>query len=465
MKGCYSKSNKLMDFIRQWEIYEIDDEFTSVKRSLSIFLKRELLGENLYSPKKFFNNRFNGIYELIKHIFFYFMFTIKWFLLLLRRDKKEIIIINFLTDKSISEDYIDAIGKSNKYIIINFGIRYELSFLLGFNKFCFPFFFYRYLVYFEDYKDYHDNLLKKLHDTLFSHNIILEKKSDKRIFKNLRHTFYIKIITTYLIEKLLKKRNIKYFIQDLEFISIGYVLTNIFKKKGITTVSIDHALSLYKNEYNSRLSDKYLVWGNHEKLHLINNCHVDDSKINIIGNLKKKNELKRTEANKFKWIYLMQSYNYNIYYLNKRNFIQTKNTIVHLNNFIKKYYPSKELIIKPHPNDKLTISNFNINDITITSNDLDNLMPFAELVIFEDTSSAFDCLSYDSYWVYYSIEDSNAIFENDKAIPKIQCIDKASINNIFAENISWEKRENIFNTYFSSVNKTLFDLNINKILN
>ena len=99
MKGCYSKSNKLMDFIRQWEIYEIDDEFTSVKRSLSIFLKRELLGENLYSPKKFFNNRFNGIYELIKHIFFYFMFTIKWFLLLLRRDKKEIIIINFLTDK------------------------------------------------------------------------------------------------------------------------------------------------------------------------------------------------------------------------------------------------------------------------------------------------------------------------------------------------------------------------------
>ncbi len=451
------KITKFDDLIREffikWERFENTEEFTAIKRSLTFSIKEKFyknyFSEISLADLKFYNTSVSlgyRIKKIIKHILFYSFYSVKWFnILFYRKNKINFIVVNFLPDKKQSINYIEKIFETlpSNTTIIHLGIRYEKKFLFEPNFYCFPFFFYRFLIRInkKDIEEFSEAINKSASKV----NI----KMDSHVFYgSIAHSLKGLAIYKILLVHLLKRGNVLYFIQDFDFIGVGFLMNYVFKKNEIKIYSIDHAITLYKSGFNIRTSDFFLVWGKEEKERLQSYCNINPNSISIIGHpYKKFNSLNLISKKKYIWLYLMNAYRSSIFHLESLRWSNLLERIKKLHDLSKEFDSNIEFVIKPHPNDKITKNDIRINGIRITNDKLEEILPKTQIVFFEDTSLGIDLLNYDNYMAYIDA-GNETLYSSIKEIPKISKFEIEEINTIFRSKISLSKREEIYKRFF-----------------
>jgi len=449
-----TKFDDLMrEFFIKWERFENSEEFTAVKRSLTFGIKEKFyknyFSEISLTDLKFYNTSLPlgyRIKKIIKHIFFYSLYSVKWLnILFYRKNKINFIVVNFLPDKKQSIIYMDKIFETlpSNTAIIHLGIRYEKEFLFDTNFYCFPFFFYRFLIRINK-KD-----IEKYSEAINKSASKVNIKMDSHVFYGLiAHSLKGLAIYKILLVHLLKRGNVLYFIQDFDFIGVGYLMNYVFKNNEIKVYSIDHAITLYKSGFNIRTSDFFLVWGKEEKERLQNYCNINLNSISVIGHPDKKfNPLNLISKKKYVWLYLMNAYRSSIFHLESLRWGYLLERIKKLHVLSKEFGSNVEFIIKPHPNDKVTQNDIRLNNIKISNDELEEILPKAQIVFFEDTSLGIDLLNYDTCLAY--IDTGNeTLYSSIEEIPKIRKFEIEEINTIFQSKISLSKREEIYERFY-----------------
>lgn len=451
----------IKSFLRNWEMYEVSDEYTAIKRSLSFTIKDELYTQyyskryssnlKFYSIKK--KTRFN-IRELFIHSLFYLFFSIKWLVLLITNNKVNFIVINFIPDKNLSEIYIDNLiqNLSHNTKIIHLGMHYKKKLMFNPNFYCFPFFFYRLNEKINSEKV--DPFFAKLNS--LSENIDL-KIPYKNFFNVLNHSLKSLAIYDKLLHSLSSKGAILNLIQDFDFIGLGFIINNVFQKYSIPTYSIDHAIIPYVHEFNNRTSNYYLVWGENEKLRLIKFCDIKSDNIKVVGNPQKRFKTVDNQITDKKiWLYLMNSYRYSIYH----------SELLSWNNFLKRiekiHLLSKEIddkikiIVKPHPLDKIKREELPNDSISLVNDKIEKFISNTQLILFENTSIGIDLLQYEIPIanVYCGLETQ---FSSYTEIPLIKDFSTEEIFNMLNNNLKSSKRKKIFEQFYDPIEFKLYD--------
>lgn len=398
--------NKIKEFVTKWEGSTCDVEESAIKKSLTYeittqiyeyFRKRLFTSDNKYLRKRLLG-RFRNLYEVIRHSFWYLPFCIKWIIFTLTSRDKSYILLSLLPDKKHSTNYITSILKNEKInntTLIHFGMFYNWKLLFNSRFFCYPHFFYR--------------LFFIKHDS--SYKVIIEKK----ITENINDIFGIKcdieielskkllILNSFmfLINHILRKDKILFFIQDLDFMTNGYIYNYCCNQNNIKSIAIDHSILLMQNQFINRTSDYFLVWGQYQKNRLKEISKIKDESIIIIGHPDKSYKTKHIRNSKKKnWLYLMQGYQFAIVHMIGRTPQNTIENIRRLKESLNNISPDGKIIVKPHPLDKFTPQS--IYHDYISYEKTDNLIQDIDIVFFEDTSSVFDCLVYPVKLVYIS---------------------------------------------------------------
>jgi len=272
----------------------------------------------------------------------------------------------------------------------------------------------------------------------------------------LRNELFHSISMFEVIEKFFKifskKGNIRYLLQDMDFMALGHLLVEISNQYKVESIAIDHAITLYNHMYFNRPSDKFFVWGKYEKDRLIDKFNIDEKKIFVIGHPFKeyKEQPSSKSIKKNIWLYLMQSYNYPIYFSMNRTYENSIENILRLYKEFIKVHDDGKFIVKLHPLDKISNNDF-IEDRLIFTNELflDNYDEI-ELIVFEDTSSAIDCLQFDILWYYVSVDNINAVFEKMNTVPKIYSHKEISSHQFENDKLDYQDKKDIFQYFYGN---------------
>ena len=204
----------------------------------------------------------------------------------------------------------------------------------------------------------------------------------ERIFSSFEH----------LLKLLKNKGRILFFLQDLDFITNGFIYNYISKLHLIKTISVDHSILLPTHYFINRTSDYYFVWGEYQKKRLEIVSQLNPETIKIIGHPKKVFKEKENDGNNINWLYLMQSYQYPITQSINRTPGATIEKLSRLRNILYKLNPEAKLLVKQHPLEKYVPSDF--DNHLLVNKKLDSVLPKIGMVFFEDTSAVIECLAY-----------------------------------------------------------------------
>lgn len=464
--------NKIKEFVTKWEDSTCDAEESAIKKSLTFYLIEELykyFRENVFQEstdylKKRKLDRFRSVSEMIQHILWYILFSLKWLFILPFSWNDKFIMLSLLPDKKHSLKYIDALINIESHKdtnLIHFGIFYNWQLLFNSRFYCYPHFFYRFFIKRINYSMYYRELQKKVEDAVSKH---FETRSNIYLTNKLTQLSKIHTSFSFLIRYLKQKGNILFFIQDLDFILNGFIYNYCCRLNRIKSISIDHAILVTKHYFINRSSDCYLVWGKYQEKRLQNISKIDSEKIRIVGNPTKTFKIERTSPkDTLNWLYLMQGYQYAIVHNINRALIDTMNNLRRLEQLLPILNPKGKLFVKPHPLDSLLEKH--IKQKNLFYGNLHEILPKIGVVFFEDTSAVVDCLPYPINLIYLSDRtESTNIFDFRNIFNTITVNDDwvLKINEFDKKEFDMEKRKSLHNYFYG--NSELFSESLNNSL-
>ena len=461
---------KIREFISCWEE---DNDFR--KKSFKIALtgilipyiykiiREEKLSGKEIKRRKYFFSRLKNIKEVLNHLTWYILWSIKWLLFIsLKKNGRRIILASFFPKNATSFEYIRTILNRNRtdhFFLVNFSVIYNMKYLFNSRLFCYPHFFYKKKeIHTEEYY-----LLEKDFKALFEKYFKIEF--------SFYLTEYIKSFNTvynsfsYLVEMIQRDNKILCFVQDCDYLNDRVLFSNYCKTKNIPSLAFDHSIQIYDHLFYNNFSDYRITWGEYQINRITKLSNNIPKKLINGGRPGYYFSFKTINYQKNKvWIYLLPAFQEANMQSIHRSLQQTENNIINIKKIISENYKSVKLLVKPHPSDEREIFQFT-NDLVNDS--LDILMNETQLAFVEDSTISLELLKYEIPVVYFADKlnndnlhlrelNSDYIFVSSKESLGIK------IPKALNKKIDHKEREKIFSYYFGEGKN--FENNLNELL-
>lgn len=372
-----------------------------------------LVNQNPFRPTPI-QGGLRKIDKTVTHLFWYVLWTIKWFILFRYSKKEDIINTALFMETSSSIDYLKLLcieSEKKDVVIVNFGMIYNYPMLFRQNIYCHPFIIERY-----NLSDNNKNESEKL-SRMITKNI--PESIDLNVLPTLekdiqRLLVYYNVVEIY-IAKIKKNKNIRFYLSDTDHLDTRTTLCELHRSAGIRTILIDHALNSFNCINNQVYSDQYLCWGEFQKISFFANA----SQINVTNVVipvgRPSSFFQATNSIRAqRWIYYLPSFQHQTKFSILRSYSRTKEFITAFEEFIQTSNAPAVLSIQTHPVDTLVVrKKFNHGISTITTG---KISEGCELIIIEDSSIIIDLLQYDIPILYIS----NANGDDSMAIDKLK---------------------------------------------
>lgn len=388
----------IKDFIKEWENDESSPSMAVVKKALSGILipdlykkiREEVLGETKIPAKKFYFHRSEKIFAVINHVFWYLLWTLKWFTL--KKSAKKIILASFFPLNKSTVHYLEVLNiyaEQNKAAVIHFSVLFGFKNYFNKNIYCYPHALLKRKVNADDFNRIYQNFTSKLNILSNIHfNFPFE---DSVRFRLLVLNYYeIKISFEHLIENIYKKCKILFLIQDCDYLTDRVLFSIICRNHKIKTAAFDHSIQLFDHIFYNSNSDIHFVWGEHQQQRISNYTNEISKSIVVTGRPGNYfSEYKSDEEKKY-WIYILPAFQEAHMQSIYRSFDYTMQLIDLI--LSSSNVNGKNLLIKKHPSDSTNI--FNSSKIKIYEDRVQTVLSSTELIITEDSTMSIEVLQF-----------------------------------------------------------------------
>lgn len=453
-KDIKQETTSTLDF-QVWNLFlKFENSLKSIKYLPFLAVFRNIF-EDFYSLT--FNNearnnkylRFVNLNSAFKHLFWFFLWSIKYILFKYSLQNKKIVLVSVGSDRILTFNYLDA--------VLTWSSRSDLR-VLSLNIICkYKYLFNKSVLYYpKSFLFFHKRLRDDIFRTCYSKIKDINKVSLFEDFKPSLST--IKTVRYLCAEMLgfihlLKNRRTQIFLllQDFDYTDNKYIFCNIAKRYGIPTLSLDHSILPFKYMYSNSYSDVSFVWGQYQKNRILTNSPSKPSQILVIGKPDTNFAIIQTNKNKKYWTYIPNAYSHPGVVSFNRNIELLYKNITRLRNILADFHDKFELILKIHPQDiKSTYSRF--RDTALVRIKSQPFLSESEVIFTEDSSFTIELLRYDTPIIYISDAEQNDPFKI-KEFESMNFYDHSLplndfLNNKLITKIDWIKRQTHFEYFF-----------------
>lgn len=430
-------------------------------------IRKYILKENVVVQINSFSRKFNQLSKTFEHVYWILLWTIKWMVFLLT-ENKGIVIAALGSDRKLSFEYLKHLHKyslENGFSLISLNVICSSRFLWQKRIFYYPRFLYQRRFHSEIKKFVFDwcNELENLMEIIQREiGIEIDFKPVLRFIKDYSRDYYCMM---YLTDEHI--HNLKLLVQDFDYTSNKNIYCEVFKRKKIPTVCLNHSVIIYDHVYESVYSDYALVWGEQQKARINRLSAFKPKFIELTGNPVQQADKKIEYKNNGIWLYYLPSFENPAVESIYRSVDFTLEFAAKLMMLAEKKFNSV-LILIPHPNDSrktLVKAGFRLTPNWKLKN-----LTGAEIIFFEDGTTAVDALKTNIPLVYLSnkIKSDPYNFEFWKTAEV--CYDSSEIEQVvdkaLSSKIDLKKRKENVEYYLGDGNNFYekFKQSLNKIL-
>lgn len=430
-------------------------------------IRKYILKENVIVQIKSFSKKFNQLSKTFEHVYWIILWAIKWIVFLLTK-KKEIVVAALGSDRKLSFEYLKHLHQyslENGFSLISLNVICSNRFLWKNRIFYYPRFLYQRRFHSEIKKFVFDwwNELEKLKEIIQRKiGIEIDFKPVLRFIKDYSRDYYC---VMHLADEYIQ--NLKLLVQDFDYTSNKNIYCEVFKRKKIPTVCLNHSVLIYDHVFESVYSDYALVWGEQQKDRINRLSTFQPKFIELTGNPAQQADKKLEQKNNGIWLYYLPSFENPAVESIFRSVDFTLEFVAKLKRLAEEKFKS-ELILIPHPNDsrktliqagfKLT-PNWKLKNLT-----------GAEIIFFEDGTTAIEALKTNIPLVYLSSKIKSDPYNFEFWKTAEVCYNSSEIeqviNKALSSKIDLRKRKENVEYYLGDANNFYekFKVNLNKIL-